>query len=176
MDFEVSGLPLHILIVHATVIIVPLAALCVLLSAFSVKIRRKLGVITPILAAVALLLVPVTQAAGSWLYERVDTTTQISQHMGFGAMVLPWAVGLFLVALGQWILHRRAEKKTRNDPGLEEGNGSTAVPAKPKKNKLLAILGMALAVIVSVGSMFAIYQAGESGSRAVWENAYDKTK
>lgn len=175
MDYEISGLPLHIMIVHATVIIVPLAALCVSLSAFSIRIRRKLGAITPLLAGFSLILVPITQAAGEWLMQRVDTTALIARHMTFGQMVLPWVIGLFLVALGQWILHRKAEKKRQE--GIDSRALSSKENGKPKgsnKHKILSVVGMVLTLIVSTGSVYSIYQAGESGSRAVWENAYEK--
>lgn len=178
MDYEISGLPLHILIVHATVVLVPLAALGVFLSALSVKIRRKLGAITPILAGIALILVPITQVAGEWLMKRVDTTPLIATHMSFGKMVLPWTLGLFLVALGQWLLHRKAEKKAHAGTDSTELNAPLGEPevGTTKKIRFLSLLGMTLAFIVSAGSMFSIYQAGESGSRAVWENAYQKDK
>lgn len=175
MDFEINGIPLHPLLVHAAVIIVPLAALLTILSAIFPRLRRRLGISTPLLALLALILVPITQAAGSWLYQHIDTTPAISRHMDFGILVLPWAIGLFLIALIQWLLHRRTEVQYYDNATGEPLRGpATAVPEsevlRKKRNPILPIIVGVIAVIVSLGAMFAVYQAGESGSRALWGN------
>ena len=64
IDYQFNGLPVHVLLVHLVVIIVPLAALCLLLSAFWPAARRRLGFVTPLVALVALIAVPFTTAAG----------------------------------------------------------------------------------------------------------------
>ena len=42
MDYVISGLPLHVLVVHGTVVIVPLAAVCTVLSIVWPAARRRL--------------------------------------------------------------------------------------------------------------------------------------
>lgn len=175
MDYEIAGLPLHILIVHATVVIVPLAAILTVASALSIRVRAKFGIITPLLALIALILVPITQLAGQWLYDRIDQTTQIQTHMNFGKIVLPWVAGMFLVSLMQWLFYRLRVKHDHDDYPLETNQGTTKAfqgksKTKPRKgDRILAVMSAVLALIFGFGSMMAIYQAGESGSRAVWE-------
>ena len=53
-ELEFNGLPLHILIVHAVVVGIPLAALLTVLSAVWPAARRRLGIVTPIVALFAL--------------------------------------------------------------------------------------------------------------------------
>ena len=54
MPETLFGLPAHPLIVHATVVLVPLGALLVLLHAVWPAARRRLGVVTPLVALVGL--------------------------------------------------------------------------------------------------------------------------
>ena len=48
MPDEFNGLPIHILLVHAVVVLVPLAALLTMLSAVWPAARRRIGIITPL--------------------------------------------------------------------------------------------------------------------------------
>ena len=50
----IGGIPLHPLIVHAVVVLVPLASLLLLLAALSPRIRHLAGILTPITAALDL--------------------------------------------------------------------------------------------------------------------------
>ncbi len=61
---EFNGLPVHILLIHLVVAGIPLAALLTVLSAVWPAARRRLGVITPIVALLALISIPITTAAG----------------------------------------------------------------------------------------------------------------
>ena len=48
---QVGGLPLHPLIVHAVVVLLPLTVLAVLLGTFWPAARRRLGIVTALVAA-----------------------------------------------------------------------------------------------------------------------------
>lgn len=98
MDWVLNGLPLHSLLVHFAVIIIPAAALAVLLTAFWPAARRRLGLVTPILALAALAAVPLTVTAGEWLYERVEHTPAAQAHEAIGKSILSWVIALFIVA------------------------------------------------------------------------------
>ena len=91
MDFNwtFDDLPLHPLLVHATVILVPLTALALLLAAFWPAARRRLGFVVPLAALVMVALVPTTQAAGEALKEAVGPIPAVVTHEGFGLMMLP---------------------------------------------------------------------------------------
>jgi len=64
---SIHGLPAHVLLVHAVVMVVPLTALLLLASAWWPAARRKLGFCTPLLALIAVVHVPITTHAGEWL-------------------------------------------------------------------------------------------------------------
>lgn len=173
MDYEIAGLPLHPLIVHAAVVVVPVAALLTIASAVSGRARQKLGAWVPGLAFVALVLVLLAQQAGQWLFDRIDHTPLIESHTNFGKLILPWVAGMFLLSFVEWLLHRLKVKHEMEDHGFQEGTtkkGTGASKIKPRRSDVvLSIVASVLALIFAVGSLVAVYQAGESGSRAVWE-------
>lgn len=151
---EVSGLPLHPLVVHAVVILVPLTALALLLSAVWPAARARLGLVTPIAALVVLVLVPITVLAGESLKEAVGPLPAVQRHEGFGRMLLPWAIAVFLVATAQWVWHRVGRTRVR--------------AAAPGTARAVDIGLIAVAAVTAVGSVVVVVLAGESGSRAVW--------
>ncbi|MFD1213470.1 hypothetical protein ACFQ36_15630 [Arthrobacter sp. GCM10027362] len=164
VDYQLDGLPLHVLLVHATVVVVPLAALCTVLSLLWPAARRRLGAATPLVALAALVLVPLTQEAGEWLMARVDTTPQLQAHVGLGLKLLPWVAGLFAAALAQWLWFRYGtgpERRLRTALGV----GGTRV---------LAVVVMAGVVALAAGTTVAVVRVGESGSRAVWEGRFSQ--
>ena len=96
----VFGLPTHAIVVHATVVFLPLAALAVLLHAFWPEARRRLGIVTPILAGIALVLVPLSTQSGEGLEHSVGESALVEKHAELADGMLPWAIGLFVVAVG----------------------------------------------------------------------------
>ncbi|TAL22991.1 MAG: hypothetical protein EPN99_05070 [Frankiales bacterium] len=142
---EIDGLPLHVLVVHVTVVLVPTAALAVLLVAAWPAARVRLGPLPLALALGALAVVPVTTSAGNWLRDRVGESAPVRRHAELGEGLLPWVVALAVVAAAVWWLGSR----------LDTG--------------LLRVLAAVLALVVAAGTVVTVYRAGESGARSVWE-------
>lgn len=160
MDFVVGDLPLHILIVHLTVVGIPAAALCVALSALWPAARRRLGLATPVLALIMLALVPVTTAAGEWLAARVGQTELLARHEALGATLLPWAIALAAVAIAQWCWFRfRA-------PAAADG-------ARLTSSRAITVILAVLALGGAMGAVWTIVAIGESGAAAVWQGSFD---
>lgn len=144
--FEIAGLPLHPLIVHAVVILVPLTALALILGALLPAARRRLGVVTPIAALVVLVLVPVTMLAGEALAQQVGPVPAVLHHADLGRMLWPWTLAMFVVATVQWCWYRFGEG--------------------PRRAARAIIAG--LAVVSGAGSTVMVVLIGEAGARAVW--------
>jgi len=159
IDYEFLGLPLHILLVHLVVIAVPAAALCLVLAAAWPAARRRLGVVTPIIALVTMIVVPITTDAGEWLEARVHITPLIAAHAALGLTLMPWAVAVFIVAVLQWTWFRF---------------GRARMPAKAARVTITVILAAAVAV-TAVGSVVTVVQIGEAGARAVWTGNFDNS-
>ncbi|MFT4470739.1 hypothetical protein ACMX2H_12605 [Arthrobacter sulfonylureivorans] len=163
MDYEVNALPLHVLLVHATVVFIPLTALCIVLSLLWPAARRRLGIVTPLMALFALVLVPVSQQAGHWLFLRIDQTPLAMEHMRLGDMMLPWVIGLFITALGLWLWFRY---------------GTTAAASWRRRlgagYRIIAAVLVVVVLAVCAGATVAVVLTGESGSRAVWEGRFSE--
>lgn len=151
---DVAGLPLHPLIVHAVVVLLPLTALALALGAVVPAARRRLGIVTPLAALLVLVLVPVTILAGEDLKEVVGPLPAVEHHEMLGRMLPPWAIALFVVAAAQWGWHRfrptRAEGERRRSDAV-----------------ITAVLAGA-AVVAAIGSTVMVVLIGEAGARAVW--------
>jgi uncharacterized membrane protein YfcA len=148
----VFGLPTHAIVVHATVVLLPLAALVVLLHAFWPAARRRLGVVTPLLAGVALVLVPLATQSGESLEHAVPHSDLIERHAELADGMLPWAIGLFVVAVGLWLLDRR--RRGRPSGGAEP--------------RWLPIVASVLAVVAVAGTVQQIVRVGHAGAQATW--------
>lgn len=151
----INDLPAHVLLVHIVVVFVPLAAIMLVCSAVWPAARRRLGVITPIVALLALISVPLTTSAGSWLIRRVQPDPLVRAHAQLGDEMLPWAGGLFLLTAAVWALHHFRDRLA----GLRWLPVATIVVA-------------VLAVAVSVGSVVAVYRIGDSGAQAAWHDNF----
>lgn len=149
---EFLDLPLHPLVVHAVVVLLPLAVLALLLSQFWGSARRRLGLVTPVAALVVVILVPVTIAAGRSL---ADLVGPLPTHERYGVMLLPWSIGLLVVAVAQWVWFRWGAVRLKQGRRVRAATAGTA------------LLGIAV-IAVSVGSLIVLFLAGESGSQAVW--------
>lgn len=164
MDWSLDGIPLHVLLVHFTVVIVPAAALVVVLTAVSRAARRRLGIVTPILAALALIAVPFTVNAGQWLYERVEQTPVVREHEEIGTSLLPWAIALFATSVLQWAWYR-AERTPAN---------TGSVRSRPGVRTGVAVLLVLAVLATAIGSTVTVVQIGDSGARAVWTGGFSE--
>lgn len=161
----VNGLPAHVLLVHAVVVLVPLSALLLVVSAVWPAARARLAGPTAVLAVMTLLAVPLTTEAGEWLERRVPTSPLVQEHAELADSMLPWAIGLAVVALvvlGRGLATRRL--RSRSD-------GHAAADAEPGGLVVGLVVGV-VAVVVAAGAVLAVYRIGESGSRAAWTGRF----
>ena len=160
-DFEVNGLPVHVLIVHAVVIFVPLAAVSLLVAAAWPAARRRLGLLPAATAAVALALVPIATEAGEWLEARLPPAPLIQQHTALGDDLLPWSIAVFVLAALLWLYDRfRSRVVGRIPPGVV---------------RVIPWVLLVLSIAAAVGSLITVVLIGESGARAVWQGSYSET-
>lgn len=103
-----------------------------------------------------LILVPITTNAGEALQERVPPSALVERHTQLGGSLLPWAIGIFVMAVVVYLVGRRADAATPAVGG--RGGAVVLVPA----------VAAVLAVVAAVGGAVQIYRVGDSGSQAVW--------
>jgi len=141
------GLPLHPLVVHAVVVLLPLATLCVAAHAVWPAARRRLGAVTPLLALLCVALVPIATTSGHRFAARLfgdRPPPLVLRHEQLAGRMLPWTIGLAVVAVGVWWSGRRPLPRW-------------------------ARFGMAaVALVVAAGTAYTVAQVGEAGARAAW--------
>lgn len=152
MPDTIFGLPLHPLIVHATVVLVPTAALLLLLSALVPRFRRWAGPLTPAVALVALALVPLSTSSGENLESEVGGNPLIEQHSEYADMLLPWMIAVAVLAVGVYWYDRRTRTSL-------EG---------PRTSKSLGVVLAGLAVVACAGTTVQVVLIGHSGAEAAW--------
>lgn len=153
-SWQVAGLPLHPLVVHAVVVLLPLTVIAVLLTQFWPTARRRLGIVTPVAALGVLVLVPITVEAGQSLAEVVGPLPSVQTHQDYGQMLLPWVIALFAIAAAQWWWFRWG---VRRYP-----------PASSSLARVVPAVLAVLSVLVGIGNLVLIVLIGDSGARAVW--------
>jgi hypothetical protein len=161
----VNGLPAHVLLVHFVVVLVPLTALALVVSAVWPTWIRRLGVALPLLALATLIFVPITTHAGEWLERHTDSDPLVRRHADLGDGLLPWAIGLFVVTVAVWWVGRRAIAQSPDEEGPSRSGGvALSVPVR--------VAAIALSVIVAAGSVVQVYRIGDSGAKAAWHDGY----
>jgi hypothetical protein len=172
----INGLPAHALLVHVVVVFIPLAAVLLVVMAFWPQARRRLSVFTAIIAGVALVSVPLTTEAGDWLEHRVPPSTLVRAHTRLGDTMLPWAIGLFVLAAAvavHEILRSpgRTTTSARTDhPGAAHAPVTRAQTTRGDGSggRAVSVVIAVLALVVAAGSIFTVYKIGDSGARAAW--------
>jgi hypothetical protein len=160
----INGLPAHVLFIHVVVVLVPLTALALVVCAAWPGGARRLGLLLPILALVALVSVPLTTQAGEWLEKHVASDPLVSAHTALGDTLLPWVLGLFVLSAAVWWTARRPAGAQGGQPGATWA-ASTPVRAA----------AVVLSLVVAVGSVVDVYRIGDSGAKAAWHDSFQQT-
>jgi uncharacterized membrane protein len=175
----IGGLPLHALVVHFTVVLLPIASVGSLLTAVWPAVRRRFGWLAVAAAAVSVVLVPITTKSGENLEEGLgaETNPLVQKHGDLADMMLYWAVGLFVAVTALMIFHTMAERraKTVAAPELDGGVGGVATETRTETRRsaglTVAMIVAAVATVgLSVGTGIHIYRVGDAGAHAVWED------
>lgn len=147
----VFGLPVHPLIVHATVVIVPTAAFAVLLATFWPRFARWAAWGPLAAAALAVILVPITSSSGESLQGALPRSALIEAHTRIADGLLPWVIVLLVGAAGSFWPHIAARRPSWRD-----------LP------RWLALVMMVLVAVGAVGTLVEVVRIGHSGATAAW--------
>ena len=146
---EVFGLPLHPLVVHAAVVLVPIAALGALLVAFSARVRTRYGWLVVAFGVAGAASALAARLSGPVLLESLGGGgPAIMTHQNWG-MLAPFPAIVLALALPALLLVDR--RRTEERPA-----GAAFV------------LSAALTVAAALVGLVLIGLAGHSGATAVW--------
>lgn len=175
MPENLFGLPTHVLLQHVVVVLLPIAAVSAILVALWAWYRHHLGVVTVLGTLLVTLFVPLTTQSGESLEGRLPRSPVIEAHAAAGDRVL-WvaaAFGLSLFAVVALDLRGRIATTERLAPAESwvsrrvPSNWRTSAPTWTSTAFWVARVAL---VIVAVGVVVVIVQAGHSGANAVWSN------
>lgn len=146
----VNGLPVHPLVVHAVVVLLPAAVLGTIAIAVRPSWRRRYGALVLGVAAVATALIPVATSSGEALERRVGDP---GRHAALGDQLIWFALPLLVLVAALVVLDRRATR-----PAQELRDGAVTVV------RTVA----ALSVVAALATAVQVYRVGDSGARAAW--------
>jgi hypothetical protein len=149
MPESVGGIPIHPLVVHAVVVLIPLAALGLIVTALVPRWRHRFGSLVLAAAVVATALVPVAMQSGENLEDLVAETAEVERHSEVGEAMLFFAVPLLAMSLLLWWLGRRAER-------------GAGVPG------WLGVVVTLVTIVVALAAIVQVVLVGHSGAEAVW--------
>lgn len=156
MEIEsLFGLPAHPLVVHAAVVLLPLAALVTIVSCAVPRLRSHYAPAALAVALAATLAVGLAQGSGEELEHKVDETRLVEEHTEKGEQVLPWAIAVTVVAAAA----TAAPFLTRRRPSLSMTTVTAAL--------------LVSSVIVGAGATYEVAVVGHSGAKATWKEVGD---
>ncbi|GAB3853181.1 DUF2231 domain-containing protein [Dactylosporangium cerinum] len=155
----INGVPVHPLVVHAVVVLLPLAALGVVATAVRSAWLARFGSVVVATAALAVVTIPLATASGDRLEARVGNP---GLHAELGDTLLWFALPLLAVAVVLVWRRRRS---------------AAADPASPRAGRPVVTATVSiLAVVLAVADLVQVYRVGDSGARAAWSNVGSATR
>lgn len=146
------GLPAHPLVVHAAVVLLPLAAIGLIVVALVPKARRHYAPVVFGLALAATIAVGLAQQSGESLEGQVKRTELVAEHTRHAENVLPWAIALTIVSAA-----------VAAEPYLRDRLGKVSP-------KVVAGVLISASVITGVGATWTVIDVGHSGATSVWSD------
>lgn len=144
---DLLGLPLHPLVVHAVVVLIPLSAVGAVLAAVWPGFSRRYGALLVILTWIATVSAWLAEESGEQLAREVGVP---SAHVLAAEPLPPTAFAFAVVMTVFWLFDR-------------------GVPGNRTRPWWLRLLSMALVVVAVIAIVLAV-RAGHTGAAAVWSN------
>jgi hypothetical protein len=157
--FERFGdLPLHILVIHAAVVLLPLAALTAIVFALRPKWRWLLRWPTLLLGLGGLVMAYVAKKSGEAFVAAVPQLEQaVKVHKDRGNLLFWFVLGFTVLVVAAFVVLAGPSQ-------LASGKGAKATKSKPLEYVLSAAV-----VVVGVLVVFQTIRTGDAGAKAVWD-------
>ena len=160
----IDGIPVHPLIIHAVVVLLPLAALGAVVIAGRRSWRRSLGIPVLLVALAGGAAVPIAQQTGEQLEHALPRSPLIEAHAELGGTLLPYAV-VFVVLLS---LAVGAEFATGRGPAATGTAPAAFVATTVTRSRVAAGLAV-LAALAGIGVTYLVVLIGHAGAAAAWQ-------
>ena len=146
------GLPAHPLVVHAAVVLLPLAAIGLIVVALVPKARRHYAPVVFGVALAATIAVGLAQQSGESLEGQVKRTEQVEEHTEQGQTVLPWAIAVTVVSA-----------LVAAEPYLRDRLGKVSP-------RVVSGVLISASLIAGAGATWTVIEVGHSGATSVWSD------
>ncbi len=143
---SIAGLPVHPLVVHFAVVLLPLAALGLILLVIVPRWADRYGLLTLLVLVVGTGAAFVAKESGEALAAQVG---EPATHAAWGDQLPLLAVGLLVLAIAWYVLHRRS---------------SSAGRPRSAATTILGVLASLMALVVTGVTVL----VGHSGAEAAW--------
>jgi hypothetical protein len=164
----ISGLPAHPLLVHIPVILIPVAAVGVIIMAIKPAWHRRYRWAVLALGLAATIGTILAANAGEGLEEKLMAMGEANtweEHAQAGetaqTVAIVFLVALLAFILVPWFLERRAAKA---------GAAADGTPTVKGAPKWIMPVFAVVAIGAGVGSVATVINAGHSGAKSVWED------
>lgn len=162
----VDGIPAHPLVIHAVVVLLPLAAVGTLLVAARPVWRRNLGVWVLLLAVAGVASVPVATQTGQQLAQSLGGGGPlVAVHEARAGYLLVPAL-LFLALLAATVLVGRRADAVVDGPGAAHATKSTGGATLQRATLALGVLAALTGIVVTA----LVVWIGHAGATAVWSS------
>ncbi|MEU8224871.1 DUF2231 domain-containing protein [Kribbella sp. NPDC048915] len=150
---RIGDLPLHVLVIHLTVVLLPVAALTAIVFALVPRWRRLLRWPALVLGVGSLVMAFVAKESGEAFVAAVPTLAKaVELHEQRGNLLFWYCLIFAVVAVAAFLLLR------------ERGPAGEARTSRP-----LELLTQAAVVVIAVLVIWQTVRTGDAGARAVWE-------
>ena len=153
---QFNGMPVHVLLVHAAVVFVPLLALSAVIYALVPRLRSRIGWVAALLAVGAPLSALFAKLSGEAFMERLassgmnaEAMKPIVSHQGYGDLTFWFALALGVVTGIMIYL---------------TGRGANGTPLPRIADLGIAVVVVALAAFTG----YFVFMTGDTGATAVW--------
>jgi uncharacterized membrane protein len=153
MPFDVYGLPLHPLVVHLTVVLVPLTAVGLMVAAVVARTRRYLRWPVAVAAVVSVVSVYVSEQAGEHLERQLPESDLIRAHASMADPLLPISLVVAVIAVALLVFSSQR--------------------VRPRGGNLILIVLAVAGLVASAASVVEVVRIGHSGADAAWHGVGD---
>lgn len=144
----INGRPVHVLLLHLPVVLVPAMAIIALILLFKPEWRLKYGKYFVISLFVTAILTYLTSESGEALDEYTNGKFNIEEHAELAETATLLTFGFFLTALGSFMFDRKNK--------FED--------SKPQIARLISVVVAVFGILATIW----LVRAGEAGVDSVW--------
>ena len=154
---EVNGLPIHPLIVHIPVVMVPLSLVGIVAVLIRPAWRHWMIPLVTIVLGASVVAIQLAVGSGRELQSTLGTSRFIKRHEHLALQARPMVFVFFLLVAAAWYLDRHGAQD-----GQADGGGAST-------QARLAKVALPLALVAGIFATTWVARTGEAGAKATWQ-------